>query len=183
MWPIRPSLSQPCWSWRVLMGFVPMRPSSWRQPVFLRPNCLMGWSVAFLDGVLLRTVSLIFQTVWMKMNYKNHYSYIQMVWHFHWMLDHIDYIPVKWIWCCIWSNVLVAAQQGSNHLLEANVLLIKQETCAGPKIYDKIMDASMFCAGHLQGGVDSCQVSEPTILNIYKYLNEFISPCDIYMLT
>ncbi|XP_071337154.1 hyaluronan-binding protein 2-like [Trachinotus anak] len=46
---------------------------------------------------------------------------------------------------------------GSNHLLEANVLLINQEKCSEPKIYGKVLDNTMFCAGHLQGGVDSCQ--------------------------
>ncbi|XP_059179764.1 hyaluronan-binding protein 2-like [Centropristis striata] len=46
---------------------------------------------------------------------------------------------------------------GSSHLLDANVLLINQEKCSEPKIYGKILDISMFCAGHLQGGVDSCQ--------------------------
>ncbi|XP_061601620.1 hyaluronan-binding protein 2-like [Cololabis saira] len=46
---------------------------------------------------------------------------------------------------------------GSNHLLEANVLLINQDKCTEPAVYGKVLDNSMFCAGHLQGGVDSCQ--------------------------
>ncbi|XP_049926484.1 hyaluronan-binding protein 2-like [Epinephelus moara] len=46
---------------------------------------------------------------------------------------------------------------GSNHLLEADVLLIDQEKCSEPDIYGKALDITMFCAGHLQGGVDSCQ--------------------------
>lgn len=46
---------------------------------------------------------------------------------------------------------------GSNHLLEANVLLINKEKCSEPKIYGKVLDGGMFCAGYLQGGVDSCQ--------------------------
>uniref|UniRef100_A0A665WVQ2 trypsin n=1 Tax=Echeneis naucrates TaxID=173247 RepID=A0A665WVQ2_ECHNA len=46
---------------------------------------------------------------------------------------------------------------GSNHLLEANVLLISQEKCSEPQIYGRVLDYTMFCAGHLQGGVDSCQ--------------------------
>uniref|UniRef100_A0A3P8UAL8 trypsin n=1 Tax=Amphiprion percula TaxID=161767 RepID=A0A3P8UAL8_AMPPE len=49
------------------------------------------------------------------------------------------------------------SKYGSNHLLEANVLLISQEKCSEPKIYGNVLDNSMFCAGHLQGGVDSCQ--------------------------
>ncbi|KAG7230084.1 hypothetical protein INR49_009804 [Caranx melampygus] len=46
---------------------------------------------------------------------------------------------------------------GSTHLLEANVLLINQEKCAESGIYGNVLDKSMFCAGYLQGGVDSCQ--------------------------
>ncbi|XP_070772348.1 hyaluronan-binding protein 2-like [Enoplosus armatus] len=46
---------------------------------------------------------------------------------------------------------------GSNHLLEAKVLLINQEKCSEPQIYGRVLDNTMFCAGHLQGGVDSCQ--------------------------
>ncbi|KAF7219631.1 hyaluronan-binding protein 2 [Nothobranchius furzeri] len=46
---------------------------------------------------------------------------------------------------------------GSNHLLEANVLLINQQKCSEPRVYGANIDNTMFCAGHLQGGVDSCQ--------------------------
>ncbi|KAM9727597.1 hyaluronan-binding protein 2 [Menidia menidia] len=49
------------------------------------------------------------------------------------------------------------SEYGSNHLLEADVLLIGQEKCSEPKVYGKVLDNSMFCAGYLQGGVDSCQ--------------------------
>ncbi|XP_077351263.1 factor VII-activating protease [Festucalex cinctus] len=49
------------------------------------------------------------------------------------------------------------SDNGSNHLLEANVLLINQEKCSDSKIYGSVLDNSMFCAGHLQGGVDACQ--------------------------
>ncbi|XP_030298121.1 hyaluronan-binding protein 2 [Sparus aurata] len=48
-------------------------------------------------------------------------------------------------------------EYGSNHLLSANVLLINQEKCMEPIVYGSVLDNSMFCAGHLQGGVDSCQ--------------------------
>ncbi|XP_054886248.1 hyaluronan-binding protein 2 [Poeciliopsis prolifica] len=46
---------------------------------------------------------------------------------------------------------------GSNHLLEANVLLISQTKCSEPTIYGNALNNGMFCAGYLQGGVDSCQ--------------------------
>ncbi|XP_020493926.1 hyaluronan-binding protein 2 [Labrus bergylta] len=46
---------------------------------------------------------------------------------------------------------------GSNHLLEADVLLINQDKCNERAVYNRVLDDSMFCAGHLQGGVDSCQ--------------------------
>uniref|UniRef100_A0A8C2XIV9 trypsin n=1 Tax=Cyclopterus lumpus TaxID=8103 RepID=A0A8C2XIV9_CYCLU len=49
------------------------------------------------------------------------------------------------------------SQFGSNHLLEANVMLISQEKCTEPEVYGRVLTSSMFCAGHLQGGVDSCQ--------------------------
>ncbi|KAM3863014.1 hyaluronan-binding protein 2-like [Diretmus argenteus] len=46
---------------------------------------------------------------------------------------------------------------GSNHLLEAQVLLINQAKCSERNIYGTVLDNGMLCAGHLQGGVDSCQ--------------------------
>lgn len=49
------------------------------------------------------------------------------------------------------------SQYGANHLLKANVLLINQEKCSEPTVYGPVLDNSMFCAGYLQGGVDSCQ--------------------------
>lgn len=33
-----------------------------------------------------------------------------------------------------------------------------------PVVYGSVLDNSMFCAGHLQGGVDSCQVSRGDLL-------------------
>ncbi len=56
-------------------------------------------------------------------------------------------------------HVISAADYGSNHLLDANVLLISQEKCSEPAVYGRVLDNTMFCAGYLQGGVDSCQVS------------------------
>ncbi|XP_035519572.1 hyaluronan-binding protein 2-like [Morone saxatilis] len=49
------------------------------------------------------------------------------------------------------------SQYGSNNLLMANVLLINQQKCSKPIVYGSVLDDTMFCAGYLQGGVDSCQ--------------------------
>ncbi|XP_019120286.2 hyaluronan-binding protein 2-like isoform X1 [Larimichthys crocea] len=46
---------------------------------------------------------------------------------------------------------------GTNHLLDARVLLISQEKCKAPHIYGNRLDDSMFCAGNMRGGIDSCQ--------------------------
>ncbi|XP_072523574.1 hyaluronan-binding protein 2-like [Salminus brasiliensis] len=46
---------------------------------------------------------------------------------------------------------------GSNQLLDAKVLLISQKQCMAPHIHGDVLDDGMFCAGHMQGGVDSCQ--------------------------
>ncbi|KAK4821015.1 hypothetical protein QYF61_012044 [Mycteria americana] len=45
----------------------------------------------------------------------------------------------------------------SRQLLDANVKLISQTTCNAPRVYDHILDESMFCAGNLQRPrADSC---------------------------
>ncbi|XP_072532872.1 hyaluronan-binding protein 2-like [Salminus brasiliensis] len=49
------------------------------------------------------------------------------------------------------------SQHGSSQLLDAEVLLISQDVCSSSKVYGPIVDHTMFCAGYLQGGVDSCQ--------------------------
>ncbi|XP_062859121.1 hyaluronan-binding protein 2 [Trichomycterus rosablanca] len=48
-------------------------------------------------------------------------------------------------------------ERGSNHLLDAKVLLINQQRCQAPNVYDNVLDDSMLCAGRMQGGIDSCQ--------------------------
>ncbi|KAM4607900.1 hyaluronan-binding protein 2-like [Polymixia lowei] len=45
----------------------------------------------------------------------------------------------------------------SDHLLDAEVLLISQQTCTSPSVYGDMVDDGMICAGYLQGVVDSCQ--------------------------
>ncbi|XP_053269666.1 hyaluronan-binding protein 2 [Pleuronectes platessa] len=46
---------------------------------------------------------------------------------------------------------------GTNQLLDARVLLISQDKCKAPHVYGDSLDDSMFCAGNMNGGVDSCQ--------------------------
>uniref|UniRef100_A0A4W4H063 trypsin n=1 Tax=Electrophorus electricus TaxID=8005 RepID=A0A4W4H063_ELEEL len=54
-------------------------------------------------------------------------------------------------------GVTPESQYGSSQLLDAEVLLIAQDVCSDPKVYGKFIDNTMFCAGYLDGGVDSCQ--------------------------
>ncbi|XP_060727729.1 hyaluronan-binding protein 2-like [Tachysurus vachellii] len=49
------------------------------------------------------------------------------------------------------------SQHGSSQLLDADVLLISQDVCSSIRVYGKDIDNNMFCAGYLEGGVDSCQ--------------------------
>ncbi|KAM6956199.1 hyaluronan-binding protein 2-like [Aplochiton taeniatus] len=46
---------------------------------------------------------------------------------------------------------------GSENLLDAQVMLISQESCSSREVYGSALDDTMFCAGYLQGGADSCQ--------------------------
>lgn len=56
------------------------------------------------------------------------------------------------------DSLHVAERYGTNHLLDARVLLISQEKCKAPHVYGNRLDDSMFCAGNMRGGIDSCQV-------------------------
>ncbi|KAM4623438.1 hyaluronan-binding protein 2-like [Polymixia lowei] len=47
--------------------------------------------------------------------------------------------------------------QPSSHLLDARVRVISQERCSMPDAYGDVLDDSMFCAGKMEGGLDSCQ--------------------------
>ncbi|KAL3051502.1 hypothetical protein OYC64_001698 [Pagothenia borchgrevinki] len=57
------------------------------------------------------------------------------------------------------SHIYIGKQEkyGTNLLLDARVLLISQEKCKAPHVYGNSLDDSMFCAGNMRGGVDSCQ--------------------------
>ncbi|XP_047465134.1 hyaluronan-binding protein 2-like [Mugil cephalus] len=60
---------------------------------------------------------------------------------------------------CVISGWGVTETQtyGTNQLLDARVLLISQDKCKAPHVYGSSLDDSMFCAGNINGGVDSCQ--------------------------
>ncbi|XP_058235092.1 hyaluronan-binding protein 2-like isoform X2 [Hemibagrus wyckioides] len=59
--------------------------------------------------------------------------------------------------CSISGWGATESQYSSSQLLDADVLLISQDTCSSNKVYGKVIDNNMFCAGYLEGGVDSCQ--------------------------
>lgn len=44
--------------------------------------------------------------------------------------------------------------------MEAQVPLLSQETCRGA-LGRELLTSTMFCAGYLSGGIDSCQVIPP----------------------
>uniref|UniRef100_UPI00398F72CE hyaluronan-binding protein 2-like n=1 Tax=Pristiophorus japonicus TaxID=55135 RepID=UPI00398F72CE len=48
-------------------------------------------------------------------------------------------------------------EASSNQLLHTNVRLISHQRCKDPRSYGTAIDESMFCAGNLDGSVDSCQ--------------------------
>ncbi|XP_041723033.1 hyaluronan-binding protein 2 isoform X2 [Coregonus clupeaformis] len=63
---------------------------------------------------------------------------------------------------------------GSNHLQDAQVLLISQKSCSSSKVYGSTIDNTMFCAGYLQGGADSCQGDSGGPLTCNKEGTHFI---------
>ncbi|GAA6110313.1 hyaluronan-binding protein 2 isoform X1 [Tachysurus ichikawai] len=46
---------------------------------------------------------------------------------------------------------------GSTQLLDTKVLLVNQTRCMASEILGDLLDDSMFCAGRMQGGIDTCQ--------------------------
>ncbi|XP_033841108.2 hyaluronan-binding protein 2-like [Periophthalmus magnuspinnatus] len=60
---------------------------------------------------------------------------------------------------CVISGwgVTETQRHGTNYLLDARVLLISQDKCKAPHVYGDSLDDSMFCAGNMNGGVDTCQ--------------------------
>ncbi|KAK2866447.1 hypothetical protein Q7C36_002503 [Tachysurus vachellii] len=46
---------------------------------------------------------------------------------------------------------------GSTQLLDTKVLLVNQTRCMASEILGDVLDDSMFCAGRIQGGIDTCQ--------------------------
>ncbi|XP_068610391.1 hyaluronan-binding protein 2 [Brachionichthys hirsutus] len=59
--------------------------------------------------------------------------------------------------CVISGWGTTETQRYSSHLMNARVFLISDERCKTPEVYGNVLDDSMFCAGTLQGSIDSCQ--------------------------
>lgn len=60
--------------------------------------------------------------------------------------------------CRAWLNVLLACTGYSRHLRATWIPLLPHETCKASFVYGtKSIGDGMFCAGMLEGGVDSCQ--------------------------
>lgn len=68
--------------------------------------------------------------------------------------------------CQFFSLTLTLSVRYSSQLLNARVFLISDERCKAPLVYGSVLDNSMFCAGTLRGGIDSCQVC--MFLNVKK---------------
>ncbi|KAJ4941054.1 hypothetical protein JOQ06_027341 [Pogonophryne albipinna] len=64
----------------------------------------------------------------------------------------------------------------SSQLLNARVFVISDEKCKNLDAYRNVLDSSMFCAGTLQGGIDSCQVC--MFINV-KY--QGVNACKVLM--
>ncbi|KAM4623436.1 hyaluronan-binding protein 2-like [Polymixia lowei] len=59
--------------------------------------------------------------------------------------------------CVISGWGATESQRSSSLLLDARVRLISQERCKMDDVYGDVLDDSMFCAGKMEGGLDSCQ--------------------------
>ena len=44
------------------------------------------------------------------------------------------------------------------HLKEATMPILNRDVCNAPDIYRGLVKDSMICAGHMEGGIDACQV-------------------------
>ncbi|KAL3051501.1 hypothetical protein OYC64_001697 [Pagothenia borchgrevinki] len=77
--------------------------------------------------------------------------------------------------CVISGWGATETQRISNQLLNARVLVISDEKCKNLDAYRNVLDSSMFCAGTLQGGIDSCQGDSGGPLVCEKNGTQYIS--------
>lgn len=70
---------------------------------------------------------------------------------------------------------------GSNELLKANVSIIPRKICNGPLSYNGKVGERQFCAGSMDGGVDTCQVRAVIWLNQRKTHQMNAFKCDEFV--
>ncbi|KAF3853634.1 hypothetical protein F7725_014322 [Dissostichus mawsoni] len=77
--------------------------------------------------------------------------------------------------CVISGWGATETQRISSQLLNARVFVISDEKCKNLDAYRNVLDSSMFCAGTLQGGIDSCQGDSGGPLVCEKNGTQYIS--------
>ena len=68
-------------------------------------------------------------------------------------------IIVIYIQCLIKRFNKIESGESNKILRQVVVDRVNKEVCNSTDIYDGVINESMICAGFLQGGKDSCQVS------------------------
>ena len=69
----------------------------------------------------------------------------------------------------IYSDCFIFSLVGGNqaiHLKEATMPILNRDVCNAADIYRGLVKDSMICAGHMEGGIDACQVC---LLNQMKH--------------
>ena len=78
----------------------------------------------------------------------------------------VIYIYIQWL---IKRFNKIESGESNKILRQVVVDRVNKEVCNSTDIYDGVINESMICAGFLQGGKDSCQVSRGYIKNKISY--------------